>query len=38
MNIVLISLIIAITIMYISEKIADVFKAKYENIDKKESK
>lgn len=31
---VLIVLIIAVTIMYVSSEIADVFKTKYENIDK----
>lgn len=35
MNIVLVALIIAVTIMYIAEKVADVLKTKYEN--KKES-
>ena len=34
MNIVLIVLIIAITIMYIAEKVSDIFKAKYENKEK----
>ena len=34
MEIVLIVSIIGITIMYISEKVADIFKTKYENIDK----
>lgn len=34
MNIVLIVLIIAVTVMYISEKITDILKTKYENIDK----
>ena len=34
MDIVLIVAIIALTIMYIAEKIADIFKAKYQNKNK----
>lgn len=37
MKIVLIFIIVALTIMYITDKIADIFKAKYENKDKKAS-
>ena len=32
--IVLIVLALAITIMYVAEKVADIFRAKYENLDK----
>ena len=34
MEIVLIFIIVAITIMYVADKITDIFKAKYENKDK----
>lgn len=34
MEIVLIFIIVAITIMYVVDEIADIFKAKYENKDK----
>lgn len=34
MNIVLIVLIIAVTIMYIAEKVSDIFEAKYKNKEK----